>query len=313
MTFSDGSGTNNVNFTLYADVSEFQNPVDDSYTAAGYRVICIRADDGTYQDHHFVQNYQWCVNAANAGNLDFFIVYYYWRPQGTGPGTIMDMVDSQGGPHPKMCVMMDVESGGNGSWDRSGELNAEFARLSQWIGSPQRVIAYGNTYDLNSIWPNKPSGLKLVIAGYGCNPSYPGKIAHQYTDGVVWAGGLPMGAPPFGNCDFNSADGLSSTAFASVCGVGGPVLTPTPPSPPPASPAPTTTTTYTVAPGDTLDLIALRFNVSLTALEQANPGITNPNVIEVGEVIVIPVTTPVTTSPNILAAAQTDILQQFGQ
>ena len=34
------------------------------------------------------------------------------------------------------------------------------------------------------LWPNKPPGLRLVIAAYGHNPPYPGKVAHQYTDGA---------------------------------------------------------------------------------------------------------------------------------
>lgn len=50
-------------------------------------------------------------------------------------------------------------------------------------------------------------------------PDYPGKVAHQYTDGNGHGGGLPDGAPPFGNCDMNSADGLDSNQFAVACGI----------------------------------------------------------------------------------------------
>jgi hypothetical protein len=35
--------------TLFADVSEFQVPVNDSYP---YRVLSVRVCDGTYQDHN---------------------------------------------------------------------------------------------------------------------------------------------------------------------------------------------------------------------------------------------------------------------
>lgn len=296
---------NNQTDTLWADVSEFQNPVNDSYTDAGYRVISIRSDDGSYRDHKFAQNYQWCLRAANDGRLDMFIVYYYWRPNGTGPGTFIDMVNSQGGPHPKMVIMIDVESGGNGYADCSNELNGEYTQLGRWIGSRQRVIAYGNTGDLNAIWVNKPQGLRLVIAGYGANPGYPGKFAHQYTDGVVPAGGLPMGAPPFGNCDMNCADGLSSQAVASICGVGGPVLTP-PPTPPPAPVVPVDPTTYTIRPGDTLSAVAAKFGFSLDALLAANPDISNPNLVYIGQVINFP-------GPDTTSLASKDILEQFGR
>ncbi|HEY8462908.1 MAG TPA: LysM peptidoglycan-binding domain-containing protein [Bacillota bacterium] len=45
---------------------------------------------------------------------------------------------------------------------------------------------------------------------------------------------------------------------------------------------------YTVKPGDTLFQIARRFNVSLQNLINANPQITNPNLINPGQMICIP-------------------------
>ena len=47
-------------------------------------------------------------------------------------------------------------------------------------------------------------------------------------------------------------------------------------------------TIYVVQPGDTLFLIAQRFNVSLQAIEKANPQITDPNLIFPGQQIFIP-------------------------
>lgn len=46
--------------------------------------------------------------------------------------------------------------------------------------------------------------------------------------------------------------------------------------------------TYTVKPGDTLSKIAMRNGVSLPQLLQANPQITNPNNIKVGDIINVP-------------------------
>jgi LysM repeat protein len=50
----------------------------------------------------------------------------------------------------------------------------------------------------------------------------------------------------------------------------------------------TTSGTYTVKPGDSLSIIANRFGVSLIALEEDNPQITDPRLIFSGEVINIP-------------------------
>ena len=55
--------------------------------------------------------------------------------------------------------------------------------------------------------------------------------------------------------------------------------------------APPTPRTYTVQPGDSLSRIAARFNITLQALFDAN-GITNPNQIQVGQVLTIPDTAP---------------------
>ena len=206
--------------TIFADVSEFQAPVDDSYP---YAIISIRSNDGTYEDHNFQQNYQWCVDAANDGRLAAFIVYYYMRPGETGCDTHMAMVNDAGGPNPKMITMMDVESGGNPNYDMSSVLNDEYTRLAAWLGDERRVIAYANLGDERSMWKFKPEHLEWILAGYGANPYDPSliKLAHQYTDGQGYgaASGLPDGCPPFGQCDMNSADGLDPVAFAAACGI----------------------------------------------------------------------------------------------
>ena len=59
--------------------------------------------------------------------------------------------------------------------------------------------------------------------------------------------------------------------------------------------------TYTVVSGDTLGKIANRYNTSVDAIFQANNNITDPNVIEVGQVITIPATlTPITSIPVVV-------------
>lgn len=66
--------------------------------------------------------------------------------------------------------------------------------------------------------------------------------------------------------------------------VGQPVIIPAPDAQPPAD-------TYVVQAGDTLSLIAQRFTLELADLMAAN-GLTDPNLLEVGQVLVIPAPAP---------------------
>jgi hypothetical protein len=211
--------------SLFADVSEFQVPVDDSYPD---EILSFRSNDGTYQDHNFYQNYRWACAAADSGKIECFIVYFYWRSNWDQTvQTHIDMVTKAGGPHPKMITMIDVESGGNPGGDQSDGINRSYWKAADWLGNPKRVIGYANRGDFDSMWRTRPDGLRMVGAGYGTNPNLPGQIAHQYTDGQGFGGGLPEGRPPFGRCDMNAANGFTPKDFAAVCGVGefpGPVV-----------------------------------------------------------------------------------------
>jgi hypothetical protein len=211
--------------TLYADVSEFQRcAVDDSYP---YRVIAIRSNDGGHIDEKWQANYAWCKRRCDQGGLVFFIVYFVWRPDWrTGVDRLRQLV---GDPHRRMAVMIDVESwGGQISGDHSDGINDAYNEIAGWLGDSRRVIGYGNTGDLNSIWPHRPAGLRVVLAAYGSNPDFPGKVAHQFTDGKGYGAesGLPDGCPPFEDpanprtrhC-MDAADGLSPEEFAAACGI----------------------------------------------------------------------------------------------
>ncbi|WP_334029468.1 hypothetical protein [Nocardia terpenica] len=206
---------------LWADVSEWQVPVDDSYP---YPVLAIRSNDGTYRDRTFAQNYTWATRALDDGRLHVLIVYLVYRP---GWEATLDTVkDVVGQPHPQTVIMIDVESwGGQINGDQSDGINRLYWGLTDWLGTTgqsgtRRVIGYGNTADLDAMWPTRPDGLALVVAAYGANPAYPGRVAHQYTDGHGYGGGLPEGAPPFGSCDMNSADGYDITALKAALGLG---------------------------------------------------------------------------------------------
>ena len=78
---------------------------------------------------------------------------------------------------------------------------------------------------------------------------------------------------------------------------GAPILTPTPDNPHPLPVTRTEPESYQVQPGDTLGLIATRYGVGLDQLVAANQ-LANPNVLEVGQVLTVPVPTPQNPGPD---------------
>jgi hypothetical protein len=201
---------------LWADVSEWQVPVDDSYP---WPVLAIRSNDGTYKDRDFAANYAWSKRALASGRLRALIVYMVYRPN--WQETLATTKAMVGTPGPQVAFMIDVESwAGQIKGDQSSSVNALFHGLVSWCGNPARVIGYGNVGDLNSLWPTKPPGIRLIVAGYGSNPDYPGKLGHQFTNGVVDA--VPVA--PFGAADVNSADGFDIDHFCTAIGIGGAAL-----------------------------------------------------------------------------------------
>ena len=76
-----------------------------------------------------------------------------------------------------------------------------------------------------------------------------------------------------------------------------PIISPTPDAPHPIPGARTDVDQYRVQPGDTLGLIANRFGVSIDAIAEAS-GLTDINIISVGQELVIPPPDPVDTGPG---------------
>jgi len=117
---------------------------------------------------------------------------------------------------------------------------------------------------------------------------------------AVASGALPAGlallnSPSPGETPVPSVPSPSSTPTASPTATSAPTPTPPKPTASPtlaATPAPTAAPTppprtYVVVQGDTLGAIAARFGTTANAIAAAN-GISNPNEINPGQVLVIP-------------------------
>ncbi len=219
-------GESDPNVQYFADVSEFQVPLDSTYP---HRILIIRSNDGDYYDKNFDRNYATAREMLAAGQLDVVGVYFYWRSN--WEDCVRVHTSRLGSPHPRMFSMIDVESGyGNERLGNvSDQLNRTHAALARWYGDARRVIGYANKGDFAAMWPDRPAGLRVIGAGYPTDPKLPGQIAHQYTNGQVMGGG-PVSARPFGNCDMNKTP-LTVAEFAGAVGID---LGGTTPPPPPA-------------------------------------------------------------------------------
>jgi len=97
-------------------------------------------------------------------------------------------------------------------------------------------------------------------------PGWPQELLNRYIRRVQE---LASGAAPSGGLPASGSSGSSSGSGSG-------------------SPAPGAAAVYSIRPGDTLGAIAARFGVGTDQLLAANPEITNPNVIRVGQRLTIP-------------------------
>lgn len=182
----------------FADVSQWQPHVDDSYP---FKVLSVRSNSGDKVDTKIARNLDWSLKALDEGKLECLIVYYFFRPGQSNCDLWKTLVTRNGKIHPKIVCMVDVE-GDKGSvrGDVSAEVNDEVDRIRGWLGDPRRVIGYWNPTADPGLWKTLPGkNFRMVVPWYNNDisrsPSFPGLLAHQYSDKVPCA--------PFGPCDAN--------------------------------------------------------------------------------------------------------------
>lgn len=127
----------------------------------------------------------------------------------------------------------------------------------------------------------------LIITLTAC--ARPWTESSVITPASVWASGqIPTAAA--------AATSTISYILPTPRPTGAPVLTPTPDTPHYQSSGVRGPETYIVRAGDMLSAIAERYSVSVEAIVQAN-NISNPDALEVGQVLIIPVVTPQAPGP----------------
>lgn len=270
------------NNSLYngIDVSGWQGDVDyKAVSEDGIQIVYIKATEGTsYTNSYYLEAY----NDAKANGLKVGF-YHYLTARNTSEAiseaeyfsnTIGDLL-------PDCKLAMDFESFGNLSRDEINEISFAFLRRVQEITGKEMVI-YSNTNDATNIFSNElANNYPLWVAQYGVNQPTPNGnwelwIGWQYTSSGNVAG-------VNGNVDKNyfTEDILLSDSETI----------PEPEEPVTPTPMPNPDTEgdfkYTVVYGDTLSELSLRFNTTVQKLVEIN-NITNPNLIYVGQVLVIP-------------------------
>ncbi|ROZ89020.1 hypothetical protein [Gordonia sp. OPL2] len=203
--------------TYWADVSQFQRPVDDDYP---HRVFSFRTNTGSVKDTRADANLTWALQALADGDLDIVIPYYFFRPGAANCDLWREVVTRAGRIDPRIVCMVDVESGSGSSQgaipirDHSDEINDEIARVRGWLGG-SRVIGYYNPRADPALWKAR-GDVPLVVPHYNGSPgdsyAYPNRFAHQYSDRVPCA--------PFGPCDANYS-ALSIDQLKTLFGMGG--------------------------------------------------------------------------------------------
>lgn len=167
-------------------------------------------------------------------------------------------------------------------------------RISLRFNTTMAAIAQANRItNYNLIY----AGTQLIIPATGTNPvPTPTPVPSQPVTYVVAPGDYLASIARRFNTTVTAIAQANNIANINIVYVGQTLIIPTggtvptqvpPTGVPPTATPPAQTSTYVVVPGDSLARIAARFGITVQAIAQAN-GITNPNLIYVGQTLTIP-------------------------
>ena len=295
------------------DVSGWvESPNWSTVSSQGVKFVFVKASENTSSDSKFAQHWQ---GSKSVGMLRG--AYHFFHPETNNSAQQASaFIQAMGADKGELPPVLDLEQiyvNGNpinlpagdamlalikawldpveSAFGRkpviyaSGYFLTQYGVTASWLGSyPLWVAQYpyapgtNDEYKNASSMPTPTSGMPLQPAGF--QPW----IIWQYSSKGV----LP-GFPPSQLLDFNYFNGTQSdlNVFASKAApvVQPPASQPAPPQPQPAAPPPVQT--YVVKPGDMLYDIAVKYGTTVAVICAAN-NISNPNLIQVGQVLKVP-------------------------
>jgi len=264
----------------------------------GVKFVFVKASENTFADSKFSQHWQGSNSVGMVRGA-----YHFFHPETNNSAqqanTFIQTTGADKGELPAVLDLEQVYVNGNSISLPTGD--AMLALMKQWLdpvesafGRKPMIYASASFLHQQGVNASWLSGYPLWVAQY---PFAPGTTA-EYTSASIMptpTSGMPQqptgfqtwtfwqysskgqlaGFPSSQLLDFNYFNGSLKdlTSFAST-------TAPQPVTPPPL-------VTYIVKPGDTLYAIAVKHGTTVQAIAAAN-NISNPNLIQVGQVLVIP-------------------------
>jgi LysM repeat protein/GH25 family lysozyme M1 (1,4-beta-N-acetylmuramidase) len=272
------------------DTSEWQGNYNFGTVAAAVDFVIERAGFGQDRaDYQFSLEFQ-SARQQNKLRGTYWYVYPNEASAEAEAGKYAQVLTSLGPLQPNEVAAIDFEEAYTGDpVEYCLKFLEELKAKTGLIGGVYASLALFKAHNFK---PVADAGFWCWVADWGVSeapavPGFPVVAFWQYTNKLVVPGiaGAVDGDVFLGDATAFHKYGLPGTTPPM------PAVSPTPaniPQPAPPVSHPDYSGQYVVKGGDTMSAIAAAHHVSLVALTAANPQVTNPNLIYVGQVIHIP-------------------------
>lgn len=284
--------------TIYEgiDVSGWQGSIDyEQVKNSGIEIVYMKSSEGSnFVDPYFNENY---TNAKANGLKVGFYHYVDARTQQEAIEEARFFVSVISGKTPDCKLAIDFESFGNLNIEEINQIAITFIETVERL-SGKEVVIYSDTSNAKNIFSEELVKYPLWVAQYEVEQPTPnGKwnswVGWQYTDlGEI------SGINGYVDRDRFTPDILLDNTSEIPL----PEQTP--------KPVAGGTTTITISYGDTLSILARKYNTTVQRLVELN-NISNPNLIFAGQSLIVPSgETPVDTDGNSTSGQTIYIVQR---